>query len=149
MKDFFTKILGVLLSMIVVFSTLSFNIVAHFCADTPVSISFFSENSFCEEETDSCCNEQKEINFCDTLSNCEDDHISKAPCCTDENTIIEGTPFTYSLTENELFNTFLVSNNNYNLILSTYKSIDLYEFTTYQPPIIEQNLQVLFQSFLI
>lgn len=151
MKSFFSKILITLLSIVVVFSTLSFSVITHLCGGNAVSVSYFNEINFCEDEEDSCCNEREEkIDFCNIPIGCEDDHISEAPCCIDDNTMVEGTQYVTSFDSKKQLEKDVLSYEDYTpVVFNSYKSINLYNAVNYQPPIIKQNFQINFQSFLI
>jgi len=149
MKGFFTKIISFLLAIIVVFSTLSFNAVAHFCGDKVVSISYFGENSSCTDEVDTCCAEDNsKSSFTVKQKTCTEDSIEETPCCTDENVFIEGVNTQNHDYKKQLNKEFNLFSNNYTFVTYTYKS-RLNKLFTYQSPLITQDIQVELQTFLI
>lgn len=73
-KQLLHKLFSVSLALIVLFSTVSFTIEKHFCGDTLVDVSVFTEVNKCKMEALAI----------DTES------IAKKPCCQDEIDIVEG-----------------------------------------------------------
>ncbi len=138
MKNFLLKISTVLMALLVVFSTMSFSISEHFCGDDLVDSSIFSKAKSCA------------LNM-DMPSSNEGCTIQKDNCCTDLVIQIEG--------QNEL-KTF-VTDFNYDqqvfIASFIYSYINLFEgidskvipFKNYSSPLVDNDFQVLFQTFLI
>jgi len=140
MKQIFNKILAILMSFVVLFSTMSFTISEHYCGGDLVNTAMFFEADSCEMEMEM-----------DMSSSTEDCNFEKEDCCKDINKIVEG--------QNEL--NIQVVNLDFeqqSFIASfIYSYINLFEgldknvvpFKNYSPPLIVKDIQVLDQVFLI
>lgn len=150
MKHFFTKILSFILSIVVVFSTLSFSAVTHFCGDEAVSVSYFGENNSCIDKEDTCCAKgNHKPSFTLKRNIYTEESIEKDPCCTDETVFIEGV-----CTQNYDNKQLLEKDFNLSIymdipIIYTFKSNCINSIFTYQTPLITHNFQVELQTFLI
>lgn len=149
MNRVYNKILTTLLATVVVLSTLSVNIVMHFCEDIPISISYFGESNTCNDIDEACCNEN-ETNSpqCSVATSCKDDHISEAPCCRNENTTIDKTQFTDNTNTNKKVIKLEKPLTPIELTNLAFFD-DSQELNHYPPPLVIVDYQVLFQSFLI
>lgn len=139
MRQLFYKIGSVLMALVVVFSIMSFTINSHFCGDTLVSTSYFSEAKTCGMEMKQDTNIKK----------CS---ISKKNCCKDVIQLIEGLD---NLKKSE----FDSLSYDQQLFLTTffYTCINLFEglhnnvipFKGYAPPLVVKDIQVLDEVYLI
>ncbi|MDX1828837.1 MAG: hypothetical protein R3342_04745 [Lutibacter sp.] len=138
MREIFKKIGAVLMSLVVLFSTMSFTVSEHFCGDHLVSAAIFSKASSCGmdikkqgvdkescTQTDNCCK--------DVMKQFNSQNVVK-------------TNFA-ELTNNQQF--FVVA--------FTYSYLNLFEgleqniipFKNYNPPLLVTNIQVVDQVFII
>ena len=131
-KLFCHKILAITLSLLVLFSTLSFTVEKHFCGDTLVEIAIFSDVNSCSPN--------------------EDISENKKPCCKDVIDLIEGQ-------DDLIVKTFDDINFSQQLFLTTFVFTSLMRFEDlskqdisykhYKPPIIVEDIQLLHDTFLI
>ena len=77
MKEFSHKILAVLMSFVVLFSTTSFAITKHYCGDTLIDTAVFNKAETCGMEMD----------LDSTVEGCS---VIKENCCNDEQILIDG-----------------------------------------------------------
>ena len=135
-KQVLHKVFSISLALLVLFSTVSFTIEKHFCGNTLVDVSLFTE-------ADKCKMEAFEIEL---------EKITKRSCCKDTVDLIEG--------QDELnVKTFkdLKLNNKSFATLFTYSYLSLYEelpnqlipHKNYRPPNLILDRQILDQVFLI
>jgi len=137
MKVFTKKISATILSLVVLFSSMSFTIDTHYCGGNLVDISYFGE-------ADNCGVEEMQMDSDVTK-------IKKNKCCKDEITIVESSTFnkeeliTIQINDIEFVFAFAYSyiNSNQNILLENEYYKD------FSPPGIDQDILVLHQSFLI
>lgn len=131
-KLFLHKTFSVLLTLLVLFSTVSFTIEKHYCGDVLVDVSVFVEAEKCEMEA-------LEI-------------LQKKTCCKDEINVIQG--------QDELkFSSFDDLEFEQQLFLASfiYSYVNLFEglsqqivpHKNYSPPNLVRDIQVLNDTFLI
>lgn len=127
------KSFSVVLSLLVLFSTLSFTVEKHFCGDTLVDVAVFSEAKKCGMQMDA-------------------DSTMKKHCCKDEVELIQGqdelktTSFSHLDVEQQKF-----------LVAYVYSYATLLEYLPkraiphkdYAPPNLVTDIQLLDQVFLI
>lgn len=127
------------MALVVMFSTMSFTINSHFCGDTLVSTSYFSEAKTCGMEKSQ-----------DT--NTKECSIAKKNCCKDVTQLIEG--------QDDLKkSTFDSLSYDQQLFVATfyYSYINLFEglhnkvipFKDYAPPLVVKDIHVLDEVYLI
>jgi len=135
-KQFLHKTFSVFLGLLVLFSTVSFTIVEHYCGNTLVDTAIFQKTKTCGTDMDATAD-------CLTV---------KKKCCKDELVIVKGqkelkvSPFEDLNFQQQLFFTTF-----------TYTFITLfdgfeeqtYPHENYSPPILVADIQVLDQVFLI
>ena len=137
MKVFIKNISATILSLVVLFSSMSFTIVKNYCGETLVDISYFGE-------ADACGIEGFNMNSDVTK-------IKKKKCCKDETILVESSTF-----NKEKFITIQISDIEFTATY-IYSFFNLYQNTLleneydrgFSPPDIDQDIQVLHQSFLI
>lgn len=134
MNNIFLKISAIILSVLVLFSTFSFNVDKHYCGEFLVDVSFTGEATGCGMEMDSKATTKKKN------------------CCKDETLKIEGqeelqlTSFDkITFEKQQFFTAFVFSYQNLFVEQSRAQSIE----RIFPPPEIHQNYQVIYQSFLI
>ena len=138
MKIVFQKIMALLMSLVVLFSTMSFTIDMHYCGDTLVETAIFHKAKGCGMEME------------DSAANSDCSAIKKG-CCSEEQIIVQGQDelqltFDKLTFEKQLFVTSLV-----------YSYVSLFEtegestisFLEYPPPIIVKKLYKLDETYLI
>ena len=135
-KQILHKIFSVSLALIELCSTVSFTIEKHFCGDTLVDVSVFSESNKCKMEA-------LEIEL---------ETITKLPCCKDKIDVVKGQDELIVKTIDDL-------DVNQQLFVATftYSYLNLFEglpqlvipHKNYSPPILATNIHVLDQVFLI
>jgi hypothetical protein len=139
MKNVFRKVLSILMAFVVMFSTMSFSIDMHYCGNSLVDFSFFTEAKGCGMEEDQ------------SVKNCENPFISENSCCTDQQIIKEGEDDLKTAFNNLSFEqqTFVASF--FYTYINLFDGLDenISPFKDYSPPFIERDVQVLHQTFLI
>lgn len=139
----FRKISALLLSMLVLFGSTSFSVSMHFCMEQMESIAFFNDAKECEmmAQTPPCTGEDDHR---------QGSHEGMDGCCEDRINLVEG--------QDELKEAGSVSMPNLQFFAVLYTIafysltsplLEDYSYKTYLPPIIERDIPVLVQSFLI
>jgi hypothetical protein len=137
MKAFIKKIMATVLSLVVLFSSISFTIDKHFCGETLIDVSYFGE-------ADKCGMEGMEMN-----SNAK--RVKKKKCCKDETIFVESSTFdkekVITLQSIDLEFVFSYAYSYINL----YQNITLEKeyYKDFSPPDVEQDIRILHQTFLI
>ena len=135
-KQFLHKAFSISLALLVLFSTVSFTIEKHFCGNTLVDVSLFTE-------ADKCKMEAMEIEL---------EKITKKTCCKDTVDLIEGqdelniNSNSKAKTINKYFATSLILT-----YLNLYEELpnQIIPHKDYSPPNLVFDRQVLDQVFLI
>lgn len=135
-KKVFHKVFSLLMAFLVLFSTVSFTIEKHFCGDTLIDVSVFTEAQKCSME-----------NF-----ELQEDSITKMDCCKDELEFVKGQDI-LKITNYDDFHF------DQHLFISSliYSYINLFEglpeqispHKDYSPPNLVADIQVLDQVFII
>ena len=138
MKELSHKILAVLMTFVVLFSTTSFAITKHFCGDTLIDTAVFNKAETCGMEMD----------LASTVEGCS---VVKENCCNDQQILIDGQDEVQIQFDNISFEqqTFIAS------FIYTY--INLFEgldknvssFEEYKPPIVINQIFKIDESYLI
>lgn len=139
----FRKISALLLSMLVLLGSTSFTFNMHFCMEQIESIAFFKDAKACEMMTKAppCAKEDHHGGG---------EHEDAKGCCEDRTHLIEG--------QDELKEVGSVSLPNIQFVAVLYavvfnyfalSDVENHTFKKYSPPIIERDIPVLVQSFLI
>ncbi len=128
------KTFSVLLSLIILFSSLNFSLSAHYCCQTLVGVALFGDAEICPMDT--------EMN----------NEVKQAPCCSDRQIIIEGEDYLsckpFDKQEVEKVEILLADLQfPIELLVEKEQSISLLEH--YTPPLIERDITVAVQSFLL
>ncbi|WP_026753703.1 hypothetical protein [Sediminibacter sp. Hel_I_10] len=138
MNGMLHKSFSVVMALIVLCSTVSFTVQTHFCGKRLVDMSVFNKAATCGME----------LQKGSTANSCE---FSKKNCCNDEQVIVKGQDqlqlsFEDFSFEQQLFiTTFIYSYHDLFEDATTHKA----SFGDYPPPFYEQDIQVLYQTFLI
>ena len=128
------KAFSVLLSFIILLSSTSFSLSAHYCGQQLVDIALFGEAEACPMTKEKAC------------------ESDKMPCCADRDIIIEGEDFLASkqLSKQEIKNTeVLIASLNYPIKLLVLNEFSVYTLENYNPPLIDREIPILIQSFLL
>jgi len=138
MKAFIKNIASVFLAFLVLFSTLSFTISEHYCGNTLVNSSIFSQAKNCGMEMPK-------------KSPIKDCSIEKKDCCKDVVKLIKG--------QEDLKIDYLALSFDQQLLITSfvYTYINLFEgldtqvvpFKYYSPPLVVKNIQKLDETYLI
>jgi len=139
MRDVLHKILSVFLAFIVLFSTFSFTIEKHYCMGEVTDSAYFVDVASCGMEVEDC----------ETAIDMET-KIQKEKCCQDIQELIPG-----NQNEQQAIGNFELDQVQFILAFaSTY--LDLFEentdqvtFKYYTPPLVDKDINVLYQTFLI
>jgi len=141
MRDVLHKILSIFLAFTVLFSTLSFSVDKHVCMGEVTNTSYFSDADSCGMimESEDC-----------TLENITYDKVQKEKCCQDVQELIPGNQNEQQAMENFELNQvqFIIA------FASTYLNLfeentDQINFKHYTPPLVDKDINVLYQTFLI
>ena len=128
------KTFSVLLSLIILLSSLNFSLSAHYCGQTIVDVAIFGEAEACPMAAE---------------MNCDTD---EKPCCADRNIIIEGEDYlsSKSFEKQEVEKVdILLSEFQFPLELLLEEEKTHSFLANYTPPLIEQDITLAFQSFLL
>ncbi len=137
----FRKISAILLSLLVLLSSTSFTFNMHFCMGQLKSIAVLSNAKACDLEVKSLsCARDKQI----------PQNITPKSCCQDQTLVVEG--------QNELEETASISIPDFQTVAVLYvvtsflfeaSGANTYSYKEYSPPLIDRDIPVLVQSFLI
>ena len=141
MRDILHKILSVFLAFTVLFSTLSFSVDQHICMGEVTDTSYFSD-------ADSC-GMNMEVEAC-IIDGPSHDLVQKEKCCNDIHELIPG-----NQTEQQALQNFEIEKVQF-LIAFSYTYVNLFEddtdeipFRSHSPPLVDKDINVLYQTFLI
>ena len=138
MKELSHKILAVLMTFVVLFSTTSFAITKHFCGDTLIDTAVFNKAETCGMEMD----------LASTVEGCS---VIKENCCNDQQILIDGQDevqiqFDKISFEQKVFiASFIYSY--VNLFEGLDKNVSSFE--EYVPPIVTNQIYKIDESYLI
>jgi hypothetical protein len=141
----FKEISAIMLSALVLLSSTSFTFGMHFCMGQLESIALFSGAEPCEMATQKspCATDKHD-------PDCEHQQVTKKGCCEDQTVVIEG--------HEDLTQVTKVAVPDFQMIAVLYAvvsflfsapAVDYYSYNDYSPPLIERDIPVLVQSFLI
>lgn len=141
MKEMAIKTGTFVMALLVLFSTLSFNVNKHYCAGEIASVSYFLHSDGCgmeEEET-----------FCD--QDLESDHVEKKSCCSTETDFVNGSDF---LQKEIKTPSYISSFELFNFPLEEYtftegKFKEKPQLKLYSPPLLKIDKVVLYETYLI
>jgi len=140
LKQILHKILASFLALVVLFSSLSFTVNQHLCHGKVVSTSYFTKAKSCGMNIGFCKND-----------NSSESHLNRTSCCKDITEFIQGNDTEqqalacFEMPQIQFVTAFICP---YIIPLSTYVEKD--NFSDYHPPpLIDKDIQVLYQTFLI
>ena len=128
------KSFPLVLSFIILISSLNFNLSAHYCGQLLVDIALFGEAEVCSMAKDKVC------------------EADEMPCCSDRDIIIEGEDYLFSkvFSKNEVIKTEgLIATLNFPILYLTEAKLPTGFHNHYKPPLIEREIPILIQSFLL
>ncbi|MBL4662141.1 MAG: hypothetical protein JKY22_00900 [Flavobacteriaceae bacterium] len=138
MKQVFQKVMSMLLTLVVLFSTMSFTIDMHYCGDTLVDKAIFQKAKSCGMEM-----QQASTN--------KDCSITKKSCCSDKQVVIDGQDDlqlsfdSLSFEQQQFVTSFIYSY--INLFEEFDKEIN--SFQEYKPPLVVRQIYKLDETYLI
>lgn len=138
MQQVFHKIVSILMSFVVLFSTMSFTIDLHYCGDTLMDTAIFQKAKACGMKMETAI----------TSSKCS---ITKKDCCKEEQIVVKG--------QDELKITFEKLSFDQQIFVASfvYSYVNLIEyfeenartFSEYPPPLITKSIYKLDETYLI
>lgn len=137
MKDFLKRISVIVMSFMVLFSTLSFTVEKHICAGEVRDISFTGNLERCVMPSSS--DDINSFNF------------DKEPCCKDIKHSVDGTNSELKVTpvvKIEVIQLAMAFVYSYHNIFQEEYDAKIH-FNEYSPPVLEKDIQVLFETFQI
>ncbi len=136
---FLHKILAFILALIVLFSTLSFTVEKHVCMGEITNVSYFNNVESCGMIEDECKNEDITHHS-----------FNKVNCCDNIHELIQG-----NQNQQQAIDNFEIKQLQF-IIAYSYSYLDLFEerkditpSNFYPPPLVNRNIQILYQTFLI
>ncbi|QNM87036.1 hypothetical protein H9W90_01625 [Polaribacter pectinis] len=128
------------MSFVVLFSTTSFAITKHFCGDTLVDTSVFSQASTCRMES------QKDTSV--AISDCS---VVKKDCCTDEQLLVDGQDEVQLQVDNITFNQELFIASFIYTYINLFEGLDnnVSNYSAYKPPLVIKELYKVDETYLI
>lgn len=127
------------MAFVVLFTTMSFTVNMHYCGDSLVDFSLFTEAENCGMEK------------AQPAKSCENPVMTENDCCTDQQIVKEGndelkTSFDKLTFEQQTF----VASFFYSYI-NLFEGLDenIIPFKDYSPPFIERDVQILYETYLI
>jgi len=138
MKNVFHKLSATIMAVVVLMTTMSLTVDMHYCGDMLVDFSLTHQVKSCGMDLTS-------------TTSCENPTLSEKPCCTDKQVIKKGKEdlkmtFDQLSLEQQVFVASLAYT--YSNLFEVTKSNKV-AFVDYAPPFIRQDVQVLYQNFLI
>ncbi len=134
------KILAFILALAVLFSTLSFTVEKHVCMGEVTDVSYF-------DKVESCGMEETECGDSETRH----DMAKRQNCCDTLQELIPGDP-----AEQQAIQSLEIQDYDYivsyiSTYLSEYEQYDVVSLTEFgpDPPLVERDIQTLYQTFLI
>ena len=140
MKKIPYKIVAILMSFVVLFSTTSFAVTTHFCGEALVDFSIFDKASSCGMENTETISK--------SFSDCS---VKKKDCCTDEQIMIDGQSEVQLQIDKISFKqqVFIASllYSYINLFEGSHKNVNFY--SPYKPPLVIRQLYKIDETYLI
>ncbi len=133
------KIIAISLALILLLSNMGFTLASHYCKGelASTSITLGTTATGCGMENNEPCD-------------AEQNSISETSCCTNQLQALSiGNDYNQTVEANDLNTQFIISFV-YTFVINQYPETNTQSvYTNYSPPPIQQNTQVLFQTFLI
>jgi hypothetical protein len=133
------KILAIIIALVVLFSSLSFTVEKHVCMGEITDVSYFNEADNCGMTPEDCDMEKP-----------SEPIINKEKCCNDVHELVPGNQNEQQALKNLEIDQlqFILSYTLSSLILLEEEK-ELNSFLVYSPPLVDKDVQVLYQTFLI
>ena len=139
MKKVLHKILSVFLAFTVLFSTLSFSVDKHICMGEVTNTSYFTEADSCGMEVDVC-----------NSDNALQHNIKKEKCCDSVYELISGNQVEQqALLTLEIEKAQFILAFAYTYINLSSENSEAIIFNFHPPPLVDKDITVLYQTFLI
>ncbi|WP_241507168.1 HYC_CC_PP family protein [Aquimarina sediminis] len=138
MKKGIHKICAILMTLVVMFSTMSFTLDLHYCGRTLVDVALFKEAKTCGMEL-----QATDSTFCP---------ITKKGCCTDKQFAFEGQDeLQHTLFDKITFEQQVFVASFYYSYIDLFTNVDnsVISFKEYPPPLLIKDIYVLYETFLI
>jgi hypothetical protein len=134
------KILALILALAVLFSTLSFTVEKHVCMGEVTDVSYFDTVESCGMETTECG---------DDLDGQE--QVKRTNCCDTLQELIPGDPVEQQAIQGLEIQEYGYIVSYISSFLLEYEPLDLVSVIEYgpDPPLVERDIQTLYQTFLI
>jgi len=133
------KIIAFILALVIFFSTLSFTVEKHICMGEVTDVAYFNKADSCGILMDDCENTPP-----------SETKIQKEKCCNDVHELIPG-----HQNEQQALQKLEISQVEF-IFAFNLSYLNLFEtnelstpFISYRPPLVNRNIQILFQTFLI
>lgn len=139
MLQFLHKILALILALVILFSTLSFTVEKHICLGEVTDVSYFTKADNCGMISEDC-----------DLVIPSERKIQKENCCNDTHELIPGNQYEQPALKKVEINqvafifTFVYTYNSF-----FEQKSDKNYFCYYSPPLVDRDIPVLYQTFLI
>lgn len=142
----FHQIVAVCMAVLVLVSTTSFALTAHFCGDELQDLAFSDASESCEAHMAQLppCHGEHDAGLIS--------HLKKKNCCEDQALINNSEEFLKDSIILKIFSTdnYIVSFVASFLVSSLWPHVDYFlPYSNYAPPLIERDISVLVQSFLL
>ncbi|MEN8186009.1 MAG: hypothetical protein ABFR05_02640 [Bacteroidota bacterium] len=140
MKEILKKTAAIFMSLIVLFTTMSFTVSEHYCGDKLVDTAIFSKAESCGMEME-----------IPSPSESKDCSLDKEDCCNDITKIVEGQNELSTQISNPDFDQQVFIASFVYTYINLFKGLDqnIVPFKNYVPPLIVRDIQVLDNVFLI
>lgn len=137
MKSVFTKILSFVLAFALLFGTTSFSLDIHYCGDKLIDMSFLGKAQPCRYMS-------KEIPSEKCL-------MTDESCCSNIKIVKKGNDEFKQALPDLNFNTFTFINTFFYSYINLFEGLEEHfiPFDKYTPPILQKDIQVLHETFLI
>ncbi|VAV82441.1 hypothetical protein MNBD_BACTEROID02-1455 [hydrothermal vent metagenome] len=138
MKVYLKNITSLFLAFLVLFSTMSLTINEHYCGDILVDITVFTNVNSCGMDMHSSETNSQNI-------------ITKNQCCNNEHIVKKGQDELNISTNSLSFDQQLFVASFIYSYINLFEGLDnkITPFKDYSPPIVNKDIQVLYQTFLI
>jgi len=138
MKVYLKNITSLFLAFLVLFSTMSLTINEHYCGDVLVDITVFTNANSCGMDMHSSETNSQNI-------------ITKNQCCNNEHIVKKGQDELNISTNSLSFDQQLFVASFIYSYINLFEGLDnkIAPFKDYSPPIVNKDIQVLYQTFLI
>ncbi|AOW21663.1 HYC_CC_PP family protein [Urechidicola croceus] len=135
MKKFFNKTISLALSLIVLFSTVSFTVDKHFCGEHLMDVAVFSAAENCGMEM--------------IQKTSHEVQVKKKSCCRNEFQIVEGNSLEQQAIQKMEFPQLYFVVAFISLFTESFDNSIEQSYCYYDPPLVKKDITVLFENFRI